>query len=74
MLIWLVERTDNVGWDEYDAFIIMASSELKARQLANEGSADEGHLWTDISIVKANPIGQTEETVERVVLGSFNAG
>jgi hypothetical protein len=69
-----LERNDDVGWDEYDAFIIVAARELKARQLANSRSGNEGHIWTDISRVDAKVIGLADRNEERIILGSYNAG
>jgi len=66
--LYLIERTDPVGWDEYDAFVIAATSEQEAIGMVN---------WC--ALPDCDPvcrlIGIASSEVEPgVVLGSFNAG
>ena len=72
MKIFLLERTDGYGYDEYDAKIIRAKDEGKARELANNCTGDEGNIWTDEKEVACKQITVAGE--EGVVLASFNAG
>ncbi len=70
MALYLLTRAD-FGYDEYDAKLIRAENEAKARDLANEETGDEGSLW-DRDEVKCEEISPEGEP--RVVLVSFNAG
>lgn len=69
--IYLLYRLDSVGLDEYDAKVVIASTEWEARELANVKTADEGPIWNDpTKVVCAN----LDLHVARVVLESFRAG
>jgi hypothetical protein len=62
---------DKCGYDQYDEFIVWASSPAEAEEVINaKARADEwwgkGQKWT------AEPIDQPSES--GIVLGSFNAG
>lgn len=35
--LYLVKRTDNVTWDEYDSFVVCAESEDEARRVHPSG-------------------------------------
>lgn len=35
--LYLVKRTDNVNWDEYDSFVVCAESEDEARRVSPDG-------------------------------------
>lgn len=70
MKIYLLERKE-CGWDEYDAKVVIAKNEQRAREIANENVGDEGKLWTDTSQVTCKIV---EVKVEGEVLGSFRAG
>jgi len=74
MSLFLLKRTDRVGYDENDACVVRASSEAEARQVAaGELHGDEGSAtWAEsgnITITKLEPRGPAE-----LVLASFNAG
>lgn len=43
-MIYLVERTDSVGYDDYDSFVCFANSEEEARWLVPD---PEFHMWKD---------------------------
>lgn len=74
--LYLLCRHDNdVGYDEYDAFIICAGSPREARQVANANCADEGGVWDNATLVSCRKIGQASRNVKKGrVLGSFCAG
>jgi hypothetical protein len=64
--IWLIQRTDAVGYDEWDADVVAAKNEKSARHLSHIGG------WTGST---AKTIGTAERgTKEGIILGSFNAG
>lgn len=44
MKLYLVERTDDVGYDDYDSFVCWANSDEEARWLAPD---PEYHMWKD---------------------------
>jgi hypothetical protein len=71
-MIYLLRQIGMVGYDQYDAKIIRASSEYEARKIANETTGDEGQIWTDstkVSCVLVKSIGKPE-----AILESFCAG
>jgi hypothetical protein len=76
MNLWLIERADRFGWDEYLGFVICADSEARARAIAAAKHADEGaSTWTDEAKSKVRYLGKPAEgLVEGIVLESFNAG
>ena len=71
-MLYLLKRLDHTGYDEYDAMVIRADSKRMARKLANSVCGDEGHIWTDETIVTCEVLKQTGQN--GIVLGSFNAG
>ncbi len=75
MNLWLIERSDKHGWDEYLGFVICADSEARVRELAAAKHADEGAVtWTDEGKSKVRYIGKPADgLVEGIVLESFNA-
>ena len=68
MNLYLIERTDNVDYDEYDSFVVAAYTEFEARSYANFHAVLS-------SPATAHLIGQAAPDVQPgVVLGSYNAG
>jgi hypothetical protein len=74
MNLYLVERTDDVGYDEYDAFIVSATSEGQAQECINikHGPNDSYSEWSNK--VTVNLIGTYKGDKSEIILGSFNAG
>lgn len=68
--IYLVERTDEVSWDEYCGYVCSAISEEEARGFFE---ADKWG-WTAPENVKVTVIGKSTDDVSRVILDSFKAG
>lgn len=71
MNIYLVERTDKIGYDEYDSHVVVAETELFARLLVAEKAADEGE---DIWLAESTRVSEISATPSRIVLSSFNTG
>ena len=71
MKIFHLYRKEGPSYDEYDAKIIVAENEEKARQIANQHTECEGEIWEDMALVNCE-IVNTER--EGVILASFNAG
>lgn len=44
MKLYLVERTDKIGYDDYDSFVCWANSEEEARWMVPD---PEYHMWKD---------------------------
>lgn len=81
MNVYLVERTDHkaVGYDEWDAIVVVAESEEQALEMGPGFKYDEPHptLWAEEWMAtprKARLIGTGAEGPRRTVLSSFNAG
>ena len=72
MTLFLLQRVDGAGYDEYDAKIIRANNERQARGLANTKTGDEGRIWNNDALVKCEIVSVAGEIGE--ILGSFNAG
>ena len=89
MNLYLVSRTDSIGYDEYDAFVCAAENEEQARKMLpfdeelvrEETEENIRNLifweWTnDLNKIKVEYIGKADEkyTKPTVILASFNAG
>lgn len=69
---YLVERTDQADWDEYDSFVVKAKDEKDALAMCNE---EAGHGMCGDFTAKNTIIKPLDETMENgIILGSFNAG
>jgi hypothetical protein len=71
MRIFLLKRVESVDWGEYAGKVIVAKSEVRAREIANLSVGDEGHIWDDPQKVSCVVV---DKTVEGVVLEDFKAG
>jgi hypothetical protein len=71
MKIYVLVRNDEAGYDEYDSKVFVAKNEKRAREIANRHVGDEGEMWTDTRLVACEIV---DISVEREVVGSFNAG
>ncbi len=78
MNIYKVWRDEPVGWDEYDAKVVIAKDEQDAIKVSMKGSygdQNEIHVWWDN---KENLIvqkyGKSLVNNRQVILESFNAG
>lgn len=70
MNLYLVERTDGVGLDEYDSFVAIAPTDKAAREM-NLG----GDHWPKPSTLKVKLIGRALRGAKAgIVHSSFNAG
>jgi hypothetical protein len=73
MKLFMVKRTDEPGWDEYDGIVVRAESEARAIEMAT-GYDEHGIGYTGLAPhnieVTEIPIGGDEA----VILSSFNAG
>lgn len=67
MNLYLVKRTDSVGYDEYDSAVVAALDEESAKEEATE-------LWWNDAPVTVKHVGFSDVKEPYVVLGSFNAG
>jgi hypothetical protein len=75
MNIYLLERTDSVGYDEFDSFVVVAPDAELARKLLHEHSDGDYGVWAKDELVTATKIGTSDEYAEPIeILGSFNAG
>lgn len=77
MNLYLITRTDKVGYDQYDAFVVAASNAEEAEQvLAKEHDPDDHYsTWSNevkIELIGIAIGGAAEKPQE--ILGSFNAG
>ena len=75
MKLYLLGRTDVIGYDEFMGFVVAAPTSPEARKLANESSGDEGEIWSDCTLVKATCLGPASAGIKRgIILGSYHAG
>lgn len=78
--LYLVKRTDEVGYEEYDSMVVAASSEDEARTTHPDGRWDEewaGWSWvfiSDIESLSVELIGTAKDGLDGLILASFNAG
>lgn len=73
MNIYLFKRQDNVDYDEYDSFVVVAENEAEALDLIIQYVCDSDfyrHRPYKVEIV-----GFAKDNIDSgVILGSFNAG
>ena len=77
MRIWIVYRTDEVHYDEYDSAVVIADTEDQAKSLFPGTDASDRSISLD-SIV-AELIGKTNKDAEKkyhggIICSSYNAG
>ena len=78
LYIWKVERTDGWGYDSYSAAIVVARTEVEARQIQPSeygwGSTDV-HNLDSLKVKKLGTVTRGSDIkAGAVVLASFNAG
>lgn len=82
MRLYLVTRTDGVGYDEYDSFVIAAKNVNELRKLIKEDQPRDGGwpygLFADFTEGKyeTSCIGTAGRGIldQEVIISSFNAG
>ena len=80
MKLYKVERTDYIGWDEYDAVVVYATDEENAKRIGIQymSTQEERVKVTYIGIADDAMIKEHEQHVDEskknIILGSFNAG
>lgn len=67
-MIYLVKRTDEIGYDEYDAFVVVAYNEFHALVLAGQEGGRE--LFREDNTV----ITRVDGDEFGIILGSYCAG
>ena len=76
--IYLLTLTseDHQGYDTYQGHVVAAASRDEARRLANVRPGDEGAIWQDASLVKAQTVGvyTGPRKTAHIILSDFNAG
>ena len=79
--LYLLRRTDAIGYDEYDSCVVCAIDENDAKTIAPDGSVFVEHNrvrmpWAaTYSEIECVEIGTANENQERgVITASFNAG
>lgn len=73
MYVYKLSRTDDIGYDEYDAHVITSDVKLtsieQATKIVQEAN-NQDDIW-----YRYNPVVKLEEiTSPQLVLSSFNAG
>jgi hypothetical protein len=77
MKLWLIERIDGMcGYDEYDSFVVAASSPVKAFNVIAKTHPNRAYsTWpVNFNQVKITEIGIAASKKQTIILGSFNAG
>lgn len=76
MKIYLVSRTDNVDYDQFDSFVVTASTSEEAIEYLNSiYNPDKSYSdWSRKVKVEFIGVATDEYTEPTVILGSFNAG
>jgi hypothetical protein len=74
MKVYLVERTDEVDYDEYDSFVVKAESKKEALKLC-QTEADDWSYHQDTFRENNTKISELlNEGKKGIILGSFNRG
>ena len=72
MNIYLVSRTDEVDYDEYDAVVVYAMSREEAKNIAPCGNL---YTWASKENLKVELIGSNVLVKDPdIILSSYNAG
>jgi len=75
MNLYLIERTDHWGYDDYDSAVVCAENVEEARRTEVAVSKYGFNPWTTPDNVKVKMLGTAKDNIEKgVVLASFNAG
>lgn len=74
MNLYLVERTDNIDYDEHDATVVSAPRAIRAAWLA--AALFNRHCWRKQTVdsVKVTLLATNSLIPQGYVLSSFNAG
>lgn len=73
MKLWLLQRTDTVGWDEADGFVVRAMTEDHARFLAAQEAGGEGEdTWR--ASLKSSCVELSAKGPPNIILRDFKAG
>ena len=73
-MIYLVERTDDINYDEYDSFVVKADNEEEARIAAQNKAGKCCHNNEWFFEKDKTRITELDFIENGVILGSFNAG
>ncbi|QOC54464.1 hypothetical protein pSALSNUABM04_004 [Salmonella phage pSal-SNUABM-04] len=73
MNLYLLERQDDVGYDEFDSIVVAAPSEGVARAIRPRGGWVYGEAWDEAETLTCTNIGTTHLPIG-IVHESFNAG
>lgn len=73
MNLYLLERQDDVGYDEFDSIVVAAPTEQAARAIRPRGGWVYGEAWEDVETLTCQLIGTTNLPTG-LVHTSFNAG
>lgn len=83
MKLYLVSRTDKWSYEDYDSFVVATENEESAleyhpcgKEYLSENDKKERYYdgWTSKENLKIECIGESNSSVEKVILASFNAG
>lgn len=77
MKIYLVSRIGEHDYDEYDAFVVHAEDEYKAKLVKDLDEPDNNYgSWVNkVEDLEVEYLGEnTERKTQGIILGSFNAG
>ena len=75
MLVYKLSQTENRGYDTYDACVVIAPTEYRAKELSIEKLCEfSDKRWCkDIDKIQADLIGGSALN-EQIVLASYDAG
>ena len=67
---------DCVGYDTYDAHVVVANNEQEARRLASEGKkfCEGARVWLESAAVTLEGTYTGTEVKPHIICSSFNAG
>lgn len=74
MNIYLVTRTDNWGYDDYDSMVVVAPNATSAKEFTIQTHPAECYDWTTLKNLEAELVGTTSKKQRSTILESFNAG
>jgi len=77
MKLYLISQKVNNEYDTYDAFVVCAENEEKAKLIKTLNT--EGEDWSDwvkdVKDIKVKYLGEADESIKKgEILGSYNSG
>lgn len=72
MNIYLVKSIENVDWDDYAGFVVVATDEKGARVLCSEEDPDG--IWEDPRLSSCDLLGTAIKNTAKILMEDYKSG